>query len=57
MVFFQLGGKKGLGAQKVRADFKKIESQAEQKDKEREMFAANEAQQHAQVQEDNDRQM
>jgi len=37
---FQLGTRKGLGAQKVKANFSAIESAAHQKDKDAEQMAA-----------------
>lgn len=49
--------KGGFGAQKVKADFKEIESRAEQRDKERETLAANMAIQEAKTKEEQEKQL
>ncbi|KAL4232970.1 ADP-ribosylation factor GTPase-activating protein 2 [Mactra antiquata] len=52
------GGKKGgFGAQKVKTDFKEIESRAEQQDKDRENMAANLALQEAKSREEQEKQL
>ena len=49
--------KGGMGAQRVKANFKEIENQAEQKDKDRELYAANQAIQAAKTKDEEERQM
>ncbi|XP_053397459.1 ADP-ribosylation factor GTPase-activating protein 2-like isoform X3 [Mercenaria mercenaria] len=50
-------GKGGFGAQKVKTDFKEIESRAEQRDKDRESMAANMAIQEAKTKEEQEKQL
>lgn len=49
--------KGGFGAQKVKTNFKELESQAEQRDKEKEQMAANLAIQEAKSKEEQERQL
>ncbi|XP_069102474.1 ADP-ribosylation factor GTPase-activating protein 2-like isoform X4 [Argopecten irradians] len=50
-------GKKGMGAQRVKANFNEIESRAQQLDQERETLAANQAMAEARTKEEQEKQM
>ncbi len=55
--FLQLGAKKGLGGQKVKANFNEIENEALQKDKEKAQLAENIALQEAKTKEEQEKKM
>ena len=57
MFVLQLGGRKGLGAQRVKTDFNSLESDAQRRDKEKEKFAANQVVQQKLEEEDNEKKM
>lgn len=57
MIHLFFFSQKGLGAQRVKANFSEIENRAQQADKEKEEYAKNQAIQEARTQEEQEKQM